>query len=144
MMPRLFDSLESKNFWGEVMIRHSVNITFYLSLFLPVFLAAQLASGQGVELAGQIGGECRDAALAGNFAYISEGPNFKVLDISNPAQPVLVGKLLLADLINRIVVSGTVAWVANSQKGLVAVDISNPAAPQARGSLQFPGPAASL
>jgi hypothetical protein len=85
----------------------------------------------------------RDAALAGNFAYISEGPNFKVLDISNPLQPTLVGKLLLGDLINRIVVSGTVAWVANSQKGLVAVDISNPAAPQVRGSLPFPGPASS-
>ena len=58
-----------------------------------------------VELVGQIGGVCKDVHVAGNNAYISQGPSLEILDISAPSSPVLLGRVVLPSLIAGISVS---------------------------------------
>jgi Tfp pilus assembly protein PilV len=57
-------------------------------------------------------------ATQGNFAYLirnsTTGPNFIILNISNPAAPALVGSLTLANIPTGIAVSGNYAYISNS------------------------------
>ena len=68
----------------------------------------------------------------GRHAYLS-GDMFRVLDISDLAQPREVGKLS-SDWASGIVVLGGFAYLASSGSGLLVLDISNPAEPRLVGS----------
>ena len=82
--------------------------------------------------------------VQGNFVYIVRddgNPDFIVVNISDPASPVLVGSLALPDIPTNIAVSGNYAYVAsqsNTQE-LQIIDISNPAAPVLVGSYDAVG-----
>jgi hypothetical protein len=62
-----------------------------------------------------------------------------VVDVSNPAAPVIVGRAATPDYARGVAVAGTVAYVANSVGGLEVVDLSSPDAPTVRGSVDTPG-----
>lgn len=69
------------------------------------------------------------------------GPEFHVVDVSNPASPAELGSYKLDADINSIVVSGDLAYLATSDdsKELVVLDISNPAAISQKGSFDASG-----
>jgi hypothetical protein len=92
------------------------------------------AQGQNVEVVGQIGGLCYGVHVQGHYAYIGEGPNLRILDVSNPASPVPVGGVLLPDFVQDVYVSGNLAYVANFAHGLQIIDVSDPMRPLLRGS----------
>ena len=103
------------------------------------------AADENVELVGHIGGWTLDVAIMGNYAYVGEGPRLAILDIANPAQPVLVGKSpVLPGLVYAVVVSGNHAYVAADRGGLWIIDISNPAAPTTVGAYDTPNNAYGL
>ena len=52
------------------------------------------ADAENVEFVGHIGGVTHAVAVQGSYAYIGEGPRLTILDISNPASPIVVGKTL--------------------------------------------------
>jgi hypothetical protein len=94
---------------------------------------------RNVELVGQIGGACLAVAVQGRYAYIGVGPRLVVLDVSNPAGPLLLGRTaVLPGLVHGVAVAGTLAYVADGEAGLRVVDVSNPASPPA-GGLRYPG-----
>jgi hypothetical protein len=105
-----------------------------MSRVLWLFLAAGtdlwpgVALGQNVRIVGQIGGYCRAVCVSGNYAYIGDGPSLAILNISNPASPVCVGRILLYDEIQSIYASGGFAYVADYR--LEIVDVRNPAQPR--------------
>jgi len=47
-----------------------------------------------VDFVGQIGGASKAVAIQGTYAYLGVGLRSVVLDISNPASPVVIGKSL--------------------------------------------------
>jgi hypothetical protein len=73
--------------------------------------------------------------VAGNLAFIAAGKALLVLDIANPAAPVLRSTTLLAGWGMDVAVQGSYAYVADAEDGLLILDVTNPAAPVLRGTL---------
>jgi hypothetical protein len=99
------------------------------------------ATQRDVRLVAQIGGPCYAVDVVGHYAYIGEGPNLTILDVSNPAAPVKLGCTRLdIRYIGRISVSEGLACIVSWWDGgaLVVVDVSNPAQPQVRARYPIP------
>ncbi len=75
---------------------------------------------------GQLTMLCYDVAVEGNYAYIPSD-SFRVIDVSDPVAPIIVGACGIPSLGLGVVVEGTHACVAAG--GLHVIDISNPTAP---------------
>ena len=96
------------------------------------------AAEVNVTFEGHFGGATDACAVSGNYAYIGQGGDLVVLDISNPVAPSELGRVDTAGFVKDISVSGNHAYVADSY-GLVIVDISDPAAPVLAGSYDTAG-----
>lgn len=82
--------------------------------------------------------------VQGNYAYIvlsGGNPDFIVMDVSDPANPSIVGSLVLPGGPRNIAVSGGFAYVASNRNNqeLQVIDISIPASPSLVGSLNLSG-----
>jgi hypothetical protein len=97
--------------------------------------------GQNMTMLGQIGGSTYAVAAQGNYAYIGEGPTFKVLNVSTPSSPAPVGSLLLQGLIRHITIVGTRAYVAASDRGVYILNIATPSSPSFLGVYDTAGSA---
>ena len=71
-------------------------------------------------------GRCYSTFVAGNFAYIGNGGALEILDVSNPASPVSLSRVITPSLVRGIFISGDYAYVANFRDGLRIIDVSNP------------------
>ena len=71
-------------------------------------------------------GPCSDVAVQGNYVYIGNGYLFQVLDVSDPANPKIVGQLSMEYPVYRVRVSGNYAYTISPFR---IIDISNPANP---------------
>ena len=77
----------------------------------------------------------------GNLAYVIGYQHMYIINISNPATPIMVGSIGFTDYsnLNGIGVNSTYAYVCN-ENGLVRViDVSNPTSPSEVGSVQIDG-----
>jgi len=97
------------------------------------------AEDVNLTLEGHFGGLTYATAVSGNYAYVGQGPDLVVLDISNPSQPLELGRIDTSDTICDIIISGSYAYVADKDKCLVIIDISDPAAPTRAGSYNTAG-----
>jgi len=101
----------------------------------PARRDATRADAQNVEFVGQIGGLPYAVAVQGNYAYLGVGPRLVVLDISNPANPMVVGQTeVLPHVVRSVAVVGSYAYVAAVHSGLRIINVSDPAAPTEAGS----------
>ena len=83
-------------------------------------------------------GPCYAIDARGNYAYISNGRTFQVLDISNPSTPRIIGEYLIdADFVD-IHIRDSLAFVA-SAPGLLILNISRPDALIKVGEAVIPG-----
>ena len=102
--------------------------------------AAAQEQSQHVRLVDILGGYMGGVTVQGNYAYIGVGYRFIILDVSDPAQPAVVGQSgLLLDSVRDIVAAGSYAYVAAAGAGLYIFNISNPAAPAWVGVCDTPG-----
>jgi hypothetical protein len=63
-----------------------------------------------VDLVAQVGGVTADVAVQGGYAYLAIGSRLMIVDVTDPAQPVLVGQTrILADSIVAVTVAGDYA-----------------------------------
>lgn len=73
--------------------------------------------------------------VSGNYAYIANyiDPNdpywIGVVDISNPANPVLKGSIQMPERVSELAVSGNYLFVAANDDGIRVIDVSNPDTP---------------
>ena len=92
-----------------------------------------IANGNKLDLISSFGGSAFGVALKGNYAYVGEGRNLLVLDISTPSSPSRVGRVQLPGLIMDDATFGNYIYVADGDGGLQVLDISNPTVPVIRG-----------
>ena len=115
-----------------------------VTLLPPYALVA--AGTDGVQVVSMDGrGEVRQSrtghyaarlALTGTQAFVADTRGgLQILDLSQPTQPQLLATLADIGTIVDVVVDGSFAYLANSQRGngLVVVDVSTPAAPHVIG-----------
>jgi len=95
--------------------------------------ACGMKSGSNIDLVGSAGGSCFGVAVQGNYAYIGEGKNLLVMNVSTPSSPSQVGRVLLPGVVRGVALFGQYAYVADEDGGLQVVDISTPSAPVIRG-----------
>jgi len=78
-------------------------------------------------------------ALDNNIAYLAAGGVLDIVnvDISIPGNPSLIGRYKhpLGSLIRGVYVVGTKAYLADTRRGLLVVDVSIPSAPSLSGNL---------
>ena len=71
-----------------------------------------------------------DVFVVGDTAYLADGGlGIKTVDVSDPAEPRLLGSVGLGGLVRNIHVRGTTLFAACHTGGIVAVDVSDPAHP---------------
>ncbi len=99
-------------------------------LFVLLLLAARSAPGPLV-YAQPVSGGVTAVFAQGDRAYLGEDSTFVILDVSDPAQPVVLSRTLLKDANNGlrdIVVDGEEAYLIGD--GFFMYDISDPAHPE--------------
>jgi hypothetical protein len=80
-----------------------------------------------------------DVAIQGDYAYLSSFSTMRIVDISTPATPALVGTLsFTGGYAVSVGVSGDYAYLGrvSTNRGFYVVDVSNPAAPVFVGDVQ--------
>jgi hypothetical protein len=93
-----------------------------------------------VEGHGALDGEARDVAFAAGFAYVAAADaGLHVVNVSDPAQPLLVATVDTPGQARGVAVSSDLVFVADLLEGLLVVDASDPAAPEIAGSLPLAG-----
>jgi hypothetical protein len=89
-----------------------------------------------------IPGYANNVDVNGNFAYVAAGSTgLQVVDVSNPALPLIVGSLDTPGNANDVRVAGNLAYVADGASGLRIISVANPAAPVHVGALDTTGEA---
>ena len=82
----------------------------------------------------------RRVAVEGNTVYVGKGSRINVIDISKPAEPLLIGMSdTFSDMILDIVIKGNIAFVAAGKAGLRVLDVENPAEPKQIGEWSSSG-----
>ncbi len=113
---------------------HSVIILLFLIMTAGISAADEI----NVELVSHFGGEVSDAVIDGNYAYIGQGQDFVVLDITDISTPSEVGRVTISSWVYDIAMSGNFAYIANGNGTIVIVEVSDLSAPTFVGSYVAP------
>lgn len=94
---------------------------------------------EDLSLVNQIGGSVFVTVKQGNYAYVGMGPRLLIVDVQDPAQPVVLGQTeVLSGIVSRIQVAGNYAYLG-VDGGVSIVDVSNPGAPAQVSFYDTPG-----
>lgn len=115
-----------------------------LGLILLTCLVTVPAQAQHCELLGASDGPSFAVAAQGDLVVLGSGLWLKVLDIADPAAPILLGELRLPGVVRDIAAQDSLAFVAADGAGLRVVDFRSPAAPVELGHCDTPGPVLGL
>jgi PGF-pre-PGF domain-containing protein len=113
---------------------HSVIILLFLIMMAGIGSADEV----NVELVSHLGGVVESVAVEGNYAYIGQGQDFVVLDITDAVKPIEIGRVTTSSDFYYPVISGNYAYLINDKNGLEIVDITNPSSPTLAGSYDTP------
>jgi PKD repeat protein len=104
--------------------------SFVAGTWLVLFIgAAGLARADCPDPVGRWPVPVQAVTAVGTTAYLGSGSTFVVLDVSNPAAPSALGSTVVPAAIDKIAVSGSVAYVAAGAAGLRVLSVSDPAHP---------------
>jgi hypothetical protein len=93
----------------------------------------------------QVDSQTHAIAVQGTHVYVGVGRRLAVLDVTDPADPRLVGQTgVLPAVVQDIDVAGEYAYVAAGEAGLLIIDVSDPAQPKTVGAYAPPGSAGSV
>jgi len=73
--------------------------------------------------------------VSGNYAYAAGSNGLRIIDISDPKSPTLIGKYVIREFTNRIIINSGFAYLVD-KTGLHIIDITNPALPVQIGFFQ--------
>lgn len=87
-------------------------------------------------------GAARDVVVRGDLAFVADGgQGLRIVNINNPAAPVLIATYDTPSYARSVAVAGEHAYVADDASGLLVISIANPAAPTLAGGYNTPGTA---
>jgi hypothetical protein len=89
-----------------------------------------------LEFVSSMGGDHGDIVLAGDYAYVGNGAELSVVDISDPSLAHEVRLLCLPGVIHDLAVDSNYLYIAAGYGGLLIYDIGTPAAPKQLNRLQ--------
>jgi hypothetical protein len=89
-----------------------------------------IANGNKLNLVSAVGGGCYAVDVSGSYAYVGEGRNLVVLNVSTQSNPFRAGSVLLPGIVSDIKVFGNYAYVADGEAGLQVIDVSTPSSPK--------------
>ena len=125
------ETITGTAFFGDVQLSGGVLYVCESSLGLGMFDASPHSNLGSLGSFPTTGSAVR-LQVIGTLAYVTTDDRLQIVDVSDPAQPSLVGELTFPDLPEDVEVLGDVAYVS-AQAGngflLHLVDVSNPAAP---------------
>jgi len=78
---------------------------------------------------GHRGGSISNVVVDGNYAYVGQGQDLVILDVTDVTNPIEKGRITTPSVVNNVIISGNYAYVANAHNGLAIIDISDPTAP---------------
>lgn len=82
-----------------------------------------------------LSGFVQNVAVSGTVGYVAAGGGgLRVVDVSNPARPAVIGSLQTRGYAEGVAVSGTTVCLADGPYGLRVIDVSNPSNPAEIGS----------
>jgi hypothetical protein len=98
---------------------------------------APLPIVQNLELVRHGGGWVHNLSIEGNYAYFGLGSELRVYSLSDPANPTLVGSLILGETIGYVYARNNYLYIGNYRGGyssqqdniLTIVDVSEPSQP---------------
>lgn len=85
-----------------------------------------------------LGTKAHDVVLQGDVAYVVTDLGLTIVDVSNPAAPVVRGSVATGKT-QGVTVQGSYVFVASQTKDLRIIDVSNPNAPTIVGFTTLPG-----
>ena len=110
--------------------------------------SSEIANGKNVQLIGQNSelGYAVDVAVAGNYAYVADyEEGLHVVDITNPASPILRGSYPTAGHAKGVAVAGNYAYLVHEMDGgLRIIDVSDPFSPLEKGFYSMTGDGESI
>lgn len=113
--------------------------------FVPTEEASLPEDPGELELVNQIGGLVRTVTVANNIAFVGVGPRLVAIDVSDPAQPQWLSQsAILPGLVKKIIVADKIAYLAVSGSGLWLFDVSDPQALRPLGHTSTAADAANL
>lgn len=75
----------------------------------------------------QVGAPVRAVVARATYAYLAEGRYLTILDVADPALPVVVRRVLMPETVQDLAVASHYVYVADGASGLRVVDVRNPA-----------------
>jgi hypothetical protein len=121
-------------------------LLLFIMLVQDIFWSS--ASGQvpfSLRQVGQLGGLARAVAIQDNIAYVGVGPRLFTIDISDPAQPNMLGSsTALSHVVQHVAVMGDYAYVSDGSGQIKVISIASPNSPHFIGHLDIPGEAADM
>jgi hypothetical protein len=98
----------------------------------------EISNSQSLRLAGEVElgqpGYAWDVAVDGGHAYVADIRGFlSIIDVTDPENPWLAGKVQVPDWVVRVDVRGSYAYLASSNYGVIAVDVTDPSNPELLG-----------
>ena len=105
-----------------------------------LFIFQNVGPGAYLDLVGSLAttGTIEAVAVAGHHVYVTDFGDFRVIDASDPANPVWVGRLDNDETFKSVAVSGNTAYVA-LWEGVAVIDVSDPTTPVLLDRFETPG-----
>jgi hypothetical protein len=97
--------------------------------------AALESDASSIQLVGSLGGSATQVQVVGTHAYVGGPDSLRIVDVSHPASPTVLGSYPFA--VADVYVVGNVAYLAGTG-GMQIVDVADAAHPVLRGSYDLP------
>lgn len=104
---------------------------------------AQQSSSVTLKAITSLGGVGYDLYLDGTTLYVGEGHSVVVYDVTNPAQPARIKRIVTSTVVNALDKEGSRLYIAENA-GLTIVDLANPHTPTIIGRYATPSWAGAL
>ncbi|GEM_PF-1061375 len=91
----------------------------------------------------QVAGAAKDIYIMGNYAFAVEA-ELRVLDVSDPVRPNVIGRLALGRSADGVVTDGNYAYIAAGPEGLKVIDIKDRTNPKKVADLDTSGDARAV
>ena len=124
---------------GIARLPRLVRASFLLGCAYLVSSAPVIAQTPNLSRIGSINGPADLVQVDGKVLYVVADRTLRIIDVTNPAVPQAAGAFTFPEHIRSFAVSGSHVYVLADFHGIRILDVSSPASPVLRGSLELKG-----